>query len=256
MAGPFSAASNGSFYITSGGDLELTFGNYGGGLVVGGRSAYWAGTNWGSWGACNYSGTVTQDGGTVNCLGTVVGSEGYEYIGCYGYETSYYNQSGGINTAGHVILGGTPGTGYYNLNGGTLSAGTVSEPGNGGINFGGGTLRFATTNFTCDAFVALADSTTSTIDTNGYAGTISGALGGTGALTVTGGGTLVLSSYINSNTGMTTVNGGSALAYGANNVVPGAVTVNGGAVCPRCLQRHRHWGHAPRRHHQQLEPAR
>ena len=122
-AGSVTAASNGSLYITTGGDLEMTFNNYGGGMKVGGWSAYQAadGNATLSYSPSNYSGTVTQDGGTVNCLGTHAGSEGYEYIGCNGNGTSYYNQSGGINSVGHVILGGTSATGYYNLNGGTLT---------------------------------------------------------------------------------------------------------------------------------------
>ena len=142
---PVNAASNGSLYITSGGNLEMAPDIYGGALNVGGWSAHQSNSPVGylTYGPSNYSGTVTQDGGTVHCLGTSLGNEGYEYIGCNGNETSYYNQSGGINSTGHLILGGSGGTGYYNLNGGTLTAGTVSEPGNGGINFGGGTLRFA-----------------------------------------------------------------------------------------------------------------
>jgi fibronectin-binding autotransporter adhesin len=113
------------------------------------------------------TGTVTQNGGTVNFAG------------------NYFQ------------LGGKAGdTGTYNLNGGTLAIGGTSgiRAGNGTANFnlGGGTLKVNGADLTTTVRANLVNNTVSTINTNGFNATFANGLAGAGGFSKTGAGALTL----------------------------------------------------------------
>ena len=163
-----------------------------------------------------YQGAITQEGGSLTVTTT-------ERIGVYG--SSYYTQSGGINSVATLIFGtgaATAAGGTYNLNGGTLTAQVVSRDiyGNATFDFNGGTLKpgAASATFMQGLTVASVQAGGAIIDTTGFDVTVGQALltgaSPDGGLTKKGSNTLTLSGA-NTYTGLTTVNAGT-LELGVN----------------------------------------
>ena len=113
------------------------------------------------------TGTVTQNGGTVNFSG------------------NYFQLGGKVGD-----------TGTYNLNGGTLAIGGANgiRSGNGTANFnlGGGTLKVINSDLTTGVRANLVNGTVSTINTNGFNAAFQNGFAGTGGFSKKGTGALTL----------------------------------------------------------------
>lgn len=137
-----------------------------------------------------------------------------------------FNQSGGTNSCGNLLLSLIGRGGTYNLNGGLLITSTLMDSPGADFNFNGGTLQAAGSFSTAMPMTLGTSGGGATFETAGFTVTDSGSLSGAGSLTKAGSGTLILTAT-NSYSGATIINGGTLIVGGS---LASAVAVGGGAT--------------------------
>ncbi|MCA9235940.1 MAG: autotransporter-associated beta strand repeat-containing protein [Planctomycetales bacterium] len=162
------------------------------------------------------NGSLNVTGGTVDVFDTATFS-------------AAGNITGGVVTAGRVLLGGIGQNGSLAVqNGGVLQSGTVAvTAGTGALTLNGGTFR-ATGAIDVKVPTTLGAGG-GVIDTNGYAGQVTGAISGAGGLTKQGTGALTLSGP-NSYAGPTVIEEGQVIAQGSGLGQTSGVMLGSGAT--------------------------
>ena len=154
--------------------------------------------------------------GAYNLSGSGLLSASYENFGSGEWVNAQgmFQQTGGTNSAGALVLGQYAGSsGAYNLDGGLLIVTSLSQgAGAASFNFDGGTLRAGAVFSTSVPMTFGISGGGATFDTAGYNVTLAAPLFGPGGLTKIGSGKLTLATS-NAYSGNTLVSGGT-LALG------------------------------------------